>query len=108
MNKQAQVAVSASASNEAHHEPPGVNVRGTLLSAVVVGGMVLVSCIAASEVYRILLLPTSERSPTPLYGEGLILPAKPQLEGIEMMSAANAAAVVSTNDDRVNRYGWVD
>ena len=43
--------------------------------------------IVSREVYSGLLRPSSERSPTPLYGEGLVLPAEPRLEGIEMMSA---------------------
>jgi hypothetical protein len=42
-----------------------------------------------------------------LYGEGLTLPAEPRLEGIEMMSASTTATS-STNDDRLQSYGWTN
>jgi hypothetical protein len=48
-----------------------------------------------------------DRSPTPLYGEGLTLPVEPRLEGIEMMSAGSTAPSF-VNNDRLQRYGWID
>jgi hypothetical protein len=91
-----------------HHEAPGIDLRGTFLSAAFVVGMVILSCIAGRQVYRLLLHPSSERSATPLYGEGLALPVEPRLEGIEMMTAANTTSTATTNTDALNRYGWID
>jgi hypothetical protein len=70
--------------------------------------MVVVACIASGEVYRAVVRPTNERSRTPLYGEGLTLPAEPRLEGIEMMSAARDGAAPAAATERLQTYGWVD
>ena len=68
---------------------------------------VVLSCMASRAIYSRLLLPPADRSSTPLYGEGLTLPAEPRLEGIEMMSVSGAAASAA-NEDRLQKYGWVD
>ena len=90
-----------------HHEGPAIDIPRTLFSAAVVIATVVLSCIASRAVYSALFHPPSDRSPTPLYGEGLTLPVEPRLEGIEMMSAGSTA-ISSTNDDRLQKYGWIN
>jgi hypothetical protein len=90
-----------------HHEGPTIDIARTLFSAAVVVATVLLSCVASRAIYTVLLRHTSDRSRTPLHGEGLILPVEPRLEGIEMMSAVGAASSAA-NDDRLQTYGWID
>jgi hypothetical protein len=66
--------------------------------------MIVLSCVASGAIYRAILRPPNERSPTPITGEGLVLPNAPRLEGIEKMSAATSAPI----DDHLQKYGWVD
>ena len=90
-----------------HHEGPTIDTFRTLLWAAAVVATVVLSCAASREIYSRLVRPANDRSSTPLHGEGLILPAEPRLEGIEMMSLSDAAASAD-NEDRLQTYGWVD
>jgi hypothetical protein len=86
------------------HETPSVDTRGTLASAALVITTIVLCCLASGPIYRATLRRPGDRSPTPINGKGLILPAEPRLEGIEKMSAATSAPI----DDHLQKYGWVD
>jgi hypothetical protein len=90
-----------------HHEQPTIDTPRTLFSAAVVIATVVLSCVASRAIYTALLRQSNDRSRTPLYGDGLILPTEPRLEGIEMMSAAGTATSAD-NDNRLQTYGWTD
>src|SRR5258705_12821172 len=66
--------------------------------------MLVLTCVASGAIYKSILRLPNKRSPTPINGEGLILPAEPRLEGIEKMSAATSTPI----DDHLQKYGWVD
>jgi hypothetical protein len=86
------------------HECPTIDTPRTIVSAGLVIAMIVLSCVASGAIYTAILRPSGERSPMPIYGEGLILPAEPRLEGIEKMSAATS----TRTDDQLQKYGWVD
>jgi hypothetical protein len=91
------------------HSTPEINVSNTLLSAGAVIATVLICCLAGNWVFGAMLKPSAERSPTPLNGAGLVLPAQPRLEGIEMMSAENGTSPPQVApDNRMQTYGWTD
>lgn len=107
MRSQPRAVDAPSDLKDGHHEGPAIDTARTLFWAGVVIATVVLSCLASRAVYSALFLGPSDRSPTPLYGEGLTLPAEPRLEGIEMMSAASAGTSPA-NDDRSQKYGWID
>ncbi len=90
-----------------HYEKPTIDTKRTLLSAAVVVATIVMSGVVARETYLGLRRPPIERSSTPLYGEGLVLPAEPRLEGIEMMSATSTANL-NAEENRLQNYGWID
>jgi hypothetical protein len=89
------------------HQQPTVDTPRTLFSAALVVIAIVLSCMASRAVYFALLHPPSDRSPTPLRGEGSILPAEPRLEGIERMSAGDAVNPAA-NDEQLQKYGWTN
>jgi len=90
-----------------HHQQPTVDTPRTLFSAALVAIAIVLSCVASRAIYVVLLHPPSDRSPTPLRGEGLILPAEPRLEGVERMSAGDAVNPAA-NDEQLQKYGWTN
>ena len=107
MNSPTRAAPVSPGVSDAHHEGPAIDTVRTLLWAASVVVTVVLSCAASRAIYSGLVRPASERSSTPLYGQSLILPAEPRLEGIEMMSM-NDAATSAAIEDRLQTYGWVD
>lgn len=107
MSRPTRAVPAASGVSNVHHEGPAIDTFRTLLWAAVVVATVVLSCAASRAIYSRLMRPASDRSSTPLHGEGLILPAEPRLEGIEMMSL-NDAAASAADEDRLQTYGWVD
>jgi len=107
MRSQPRAAYDPSGLKDDHHEGPAIDTARTLFSAGVVIATVILSCVASRAIYSALFLRPSDRSPTPLYGEGLTLPAEPRLEGIQMMSALSADKSPA-NDDQLQNYGWID
>src|SRR4029079_11561512 len=91
-----------------HHESPEPDLPITLISTGAIIATVILACIASWVVYQAVVRPANERDQTPLYGEGLTLPAEPRLEGIEMMSGSNESTVPAAAVDRLKTYGWVD
>jgi hypothetical protein len=90
------------------YEGPVIDIRRTLFSVAVVVAIVIISGVVSREIYSGLLRAAIERSSTPLYGEGLVLPPEPRLEGIDMMSATVATNSSSTDEDRLQKFGWID
>jgi hypothetical protein len=74
------------------------------VSAALIVATIILCCVASGPIYTAILRPPNERSPTPINGEGLVLPDAPRLEGIEKMSAATSAPI----DNHLQKYGWVD
>jgi hypothetical protein len=107
MKKPTRAAMERSDQTRLHYEGPGIDTRRTLFSAAVVVATVVISCVVSREIYSGMVRPSIDRSSTPLYGEGLVLPAEPRLEGIEMMSAAGAATSAA-DEDRLQQFGWID
>jgi hypothetical protein len=90
------------------HESPEVDVARTILSTAAVAATVVITCIVSRWVFFGLVKPLGERSATPLYGDGLVLPPAPRLEGIEMMSdlPLNNEQVAAVR--QLQTYGWAD
>ena len=107
MRKPTRSAADRSDDTRLHYEGPAIDTRRTLFSAAVVVATVVVSCVVSREIYSGMVRPSIDRSSTPLYGEGLVLPAEPRLEGIEMMSATGTATSAA-GEDRLQKYGWID
>lgn len=91
----------------AGHEDPSVDTFKLLIWAGGLAFAIAFGCLVSHLLFNAWLRPQSERSITPLTGDGLILPANPRLEGIEMTShAPSSDAPITTN--QMNSYGWVD
>lgn len=109
MSAHGQAAGTPSSSAIDRHESPEPDLPITLISTASIIVTVILACIASWVVYGAVVRPASERDLTPLYGEGLVLPVEPRLEGIEMMSAAeNGAARADAAASQLQTFGWVD
>jgi hypothetical protein len=92
----------------AGHQSPEIAVPGTVVSAVSIIGMIVLSCVLGYWVFLALVKPLGERSATPMSGEGLVLPPAPRLDGIEMMSGEASNGQQIAADHQLQTYGWVD
>lgn len=90
-----------------HYEQPAVPIGRVLFWVATVVVTVVLSVIISRAIYVGLVRPARDRSATPLYGQGLVLPAEPRLEGIEMMSA-DRARNTPPDEAKLHTYGWVD
>jgi hypothetical protein len=108
MSAHGQMVGTPSSSVIDHHESPEPDLATTLISTGAIIVTVILACIASWVVYQAVVRPANERDPTPLYGEGLTLPAEPRLEGIETMSAARNETASDAAANQLQTYGWVD
>ncbi|HEX3602346.1 MAG TPA: hypothetical protein VHU84_19485 [Lacipirellulaceae bacterium] len=108
MRAKSKIRKSRPHETQSGHSTPEFNVPNTLLSAGAIITMILLCCAAGDWVFAAMLKPSAERSPTPLHGAGLVLPAQPRLEGIEMMSAENGTSTPVAPENREQTYGWTD
>jgi hypothetical protein len=67
----------------AGHSTPEINVPNTLFSAGAIIATVLLCCLAGNWVFGAMLKPSADRSPTPLNGADLVLPAQPRLKELK-------------------------
>ncbi len=105
--------MEAATNHAAGHEYTDINSGWTVFSVAVVAALVIGCCVVGRWIFGELLEPADKRSNTSLTGEGLVLPPKPRLEGIEMISAANEennARIVEqqTELEQLQTYGWVN
>jgi hypothetical protein len=114
-----QSASTAAVENASHdhlavgHEYRDVHAPWTIFSGAVVGLTVIGCCIVGRWLFGELLEPADIRSNTSATGAGLVLPPTPQLEGIEMMSAAAQTdtaqlSPLQAEQSQLQTYGWVN
>ena len=107
MSEASAITPTPAATVAAGHEDPSVDTFGLLIWAAGLTIAITVACLVSHWLFNAWLLPESERSITPINGEGLTLPAEPRLEGIEMMSHAEPTNAVP-DATQLKTYGWVD
>ncbi len=107
MKKKPVIAAKRTLAQALGHESSDVNVWPTIISTASVAATIVVSCIVSRWVFDFLAKPSNQRSATPLYGEGLVLPPSPRLEGVDMLSGIenNESAAAAT---QLHSYGWTD
>jgi hypothetical protein len=105
--------MEAATAHAVGHEYTDINSGWTVFSVAVVAALVVGCCLVGRWIFDELLEPADQRSNTSLTGEGLSLPPKPRLEGIEMMSAADGANTTRFIEqqaelEQLQTYGWVN
>jgi hypothetical protein len=107
MKKKPTIAAKRTIAHSLGHESADVNVWPTILSTASIAATIVVTCIVSRWVFDLLAKPSNQRSATPLYGEGLVLPPSPRLEGVDMLSGIenNESAVAGA---QLQSYGWTD
>jgi hypothetical protein len=107
MKKKPTIAAKRTLALSLGHEPSEFNIWPAVISTASVAATVIIACIVSHWVFGLLARPSNQRSATPMYGEGLVLPPSPRLEGIDMLSgieSKESAAAAS----QVHSYGWTD
>jgi hypothetical protein len=69
--------------------------------------MVLAACVVSRWIFDFMAKPFNERSAISMYGDGLVLPPPPRLEGIEMVSGIGKD-VQPPPTAQLQSYGWTD
>jgi hypothetical protein len=89
------------------HELPKVNPAPVIISTAAVAATILIACLASRWIFDFMVKPSNERSATSMYGEGLVLPPSPRLEGIEMVSGIGKDEQPAPTS-QLQSYGWTD